>query len=582
MTMHTKVFEYPALLVRQGSDSPPLVLFSASAVDIDQWVGIPQKTRILEDGETMGFQRDDNPRRVEQIAQFYQNPHNVIHNPLLCAIRKQVGIEISFAPTHDGDLGKPNCAGTLKIALTERIKQPLVELFRDARRALEDRIPELINIPLSNEKFTSIRSKVDDSVSIDDLDEEDDPDEDSEEGGGSDTPEEALFDESHVAEFWQELRARELILEKLPGFDQEEFVGFTRQAVEALLRPIVLVDGQHRLLGALKAASDSIDETSEAYLARVAEMLQSGKPVQEVRYSLLEEKARKLPISLLLDENPGEHVFQFVIVNQKATPVRPALLGTIISTSLSENELAPISDRLEKAGVGLEEAKAGTFFARNPQSPFVHLVSRGFDDSSADLLPWTVLRTLINMFRNLSGAKFFHQGSGGPDYAKAWAHWCLAGSEIVESETDSENVDHLVAVWAQSGGPWRDVFMAFWTAVRDNLGETENTEAPNYWGRPRTSNLFNKPMLMTLATDFFSFLNDTRRTIDSPDDVKTAVDEWLRDVKKQYFARDWKLAGVKKDSVGTRKQWSKIWYNYRRDPLRLPAVAAFSILYKEG
>jgi hypothetical protein len=48
------VFEYPALLVRQGSDSPPLVLFSASAVDIDQWVGIPQKTRILEDGDPAG------------------------------------------------------------------------------------------------------------------------------------------------------------------------------------------------------------------------------------------------------------------------------------------------------------------------------------------------------------------------------------------------------------------------------------------------------------------------------------------------------------------------------------------------
>jgi hypothetical protein len=89
-------------------------------------------------------------------------------------------------------------------------------------------------------------------------------------------------------------------------------------------------------------------------------------------------------------------------------------------------------------------------------------------------------------------------------------------------------------------------------------------------------------MLMTLATDFFSFMNETRRTISSADDVKAAVDEWLRDVKKQYFARDWQLAGVKKDSVGTRKQWSKIWYNYRRDPLRVPAVGAFRSLYKEG
>jgi hypothetical protein len=576
--MPQKTFEYPALLVRQGSDSPPLVLFSASAVDINQWVGIPQKTRILDDGETMGFQRDDNQRRVEQIAKFYQNPHNVIHNPLLCAIRQKTGVEVSFTPTQANDLSNPNCAGMLTIALTERTTQPLVELFRDARLALEARIPELTDSQISSEKFTAIRSKVDESVPIESDDEEDEEDDDDDDDrGGSDTPEEGLFDESHVSEFWQELRSRELILEKIPGYDQEEFVGFTRQAVEALLRPVVLVDGQHRLLGALRAASDSIDEASEAYLARVAEMLQAGTPVQDVRYALLNEKARKLPISLLLDEKPGEHVFQFVIVNQKATPVRPALLGTIISTSLSESELNPISDRLEKAGVGLEEAKAATFFARNPQSPFAHLVSRGFDNSSADLLPWTVLRTLINIFRNLNGAKFFHEGSSGPDYAKAWAHRSLAGSEIVA--TDSQNSDDLVAAWGKSGGPWRDVFMAFWTAVRDNLGDTENTEAPNYWGKPRTSNLFNKPMLMTLATDFFSFMNETRLTISNAEDVEAGVDEWLRDVKKQYFARDWKLSGVKKDSVGTRKQWSKIWYNYRRD-LRLPPVAAFSVLYK--
>ncbi|MHC2432713.1 ParB N-terminal domain-containing protein [Bradyrhizobium sp. USDA 4451] len=578
--MQTKSFDYPALLVRQGSESPPLVLFSASAVDIEQWVGVPQKTRILDDGETMGFQRDDNPRRVEQIAQFYQDPHNVIHNPLLCAIRKEEGVEVSFVPTNQAELNNANCAGKLTITLTKRSEQPLVELFRDARLALEQRVPELSNVTLSNEKLASIRSRIDQSVPIEERDEEDERDDDPEEGGGSDTPEEALFDESHVAEFWQELKSREVLLGKLPDFDQQEFVGFSRQAVEALLRPIVLVDGQHRLLGALKAARDSIDEKSEPYLARVAALLQSGTPAADINHTMLDEKSRRLPISLLLDEKPGEHVFQFVIVNQKATPVRPALLGTIISTSLSEGELDPISERLEKAGVGLEEAKAATFFARNPNSPFAHLVSRGFDDSSSDLLPWTVLRTLINIFRNLSGAKFFHQGSGGPDYAKAWAHWCLAGSEIVDS--DSEDVEKLRKAWAEGGGPWRDVFMAFWTAVRDNLGETENTEAPNYWGRPRTSNLFNKPMLMTLATDFFSFMNDTRRTIASADDVKAAVDEWLRDVKKQYFARDWKLAGVKKDSVGTRKQWAKIWYNYRRDPLRVPAVSAFSVLYKEG
>jgi hypothetical protein len=191
-----------------------------------------------------------------------------------------------------------------------------------------------------------------------------------------------------------------------------------------------------------------------------------------------------------------------------------------------------------------------------------------------------VLLALIKMFRDLRGAKFYHQTSSRLDFARAWARWGLRESKIIAPA--SNDLNDILAAWGQSGGPWRDVFLTFWTAVRDKLADTENPSSPTYWGHPRTSNLFNKPMLMTLATDFFSYMNDTGITIQKADDVKDVVDRWLRDVEKNYFARDWKLAGVKKDSVGTRKQWSKLWYDYRRDPVRLPPVRAYSLVYKEG
>jgi len=525
MTMQTKEFDYPALLVRQGPESPPLVLFSASAVDINRWVGIPQKSRILEDGETMGFQRDDNEDRIKEIAQFYQNPHNVIHNPLLCAIRKAHGVEVSFVPAEGDDMHGQNCPGTLKIALTDRTEQPLSQLFRDARLALEERIPDLASLELSNEKYTAIRERSDLAIPTEDVEEEDPDDVSDDSGDVTGLPEEALFEESHVTEFWSDLKAREIILEQVPDFEEDEFVGFSRDAVDSLLRPIVLVDGQHRLLGALKAASDSVDPMSDAYLKHAAELLKSEPSRQKVHDAIIAEKARKLPISLLLDEKPGEHVFQFVIVNQKATPVRPALLGTIISTSLSEDELAPISDRLERAGVELESARSATFFAKNSQSPFAGLVSRGFEDSPTDLLQWSVLLALIKMFRDLRGAKFYHQTSSRLDFARAWARWGLRESKIIEPA--SNDLTEILAVWGQSGGPWRDVFLAFWTAVRDRLADTGNPSSPSYWGHPRTSNLFNKPMLMTLATDFFSYMNDTSITIQKADDVKDVVDRWL-------------------------------------------------------
>ena len=93
--------------------------------------------------------------------------------------------------------------------------------------------------------------------------------------------------------------------------------------------------------------------------------------------------------------------------------------------------------------------------------------------------------------------------------------------------------------------------------------------------------MFNKPSLLTLGTDFFAFLVETRGTIESIDAVSSLVADWLRDVDRNYFARDWRLFGVKKDAVGTRKQWSSIWQNYRIDPRMLPNVKSYSSLYKE-
>jgi hypothetical protein len=325
-------FSYPALLVRQGPDAPPLVLFSASAVEMDQWVGIPQKAKMLE-GETLGFQRDSNPTRVEQIARFYGEPRNVIHNPLLCAIREALDIEVSFKPTSkasgDSRLAIP---GNLTIKMPDRRDLPLVALLNQARVALEKRVPELANHAQPTELIAKLRKQYDAPSQLSEEDEEsdDDFDEDSvdEAGNGPVSPEEALFEESHIGDFWCQLRAREILLGQLGDqFHDETFLGFGREAVEAYLRPIVLVDGQHRLLGALKAARDSVDEDPKVS-PRVAASLRSGTSREDIANRLLIQRARRLPISMLLDPAPGEHVFQFVVVNQKATPVRPALLAT--------------------------------------------------------------------------------------------------------------------------------------------------------------------------------------------------------------------------------------------------------------
>jgi hypothetical protein len=65
------------------------------------------------------------------------------------------------------------------------------------------------------------------------------------------------------------------------------------------------------------------------------------------------------------------------------------VLGTIVSTSLSNEELSTVSERLIRAGIQLEQARAVAYLSRSPESPFADLVERGLASDTADLLPWS-------------------------------------------------------------------------------------------------------------------------------------------------------------------------------------------------
>ena len=281
--------------------------------------------------------------------------------------------------------------------------------------------------------------------------------------------------------------------------------------------------------------------------------------------------SRKLPVSLLMVDDPAEHVFQFVVVNQKATQIGTALLGTIVSTSLSNEELERVADRLSKAGIKLEDSRVISYLARHHSSPFCDLVERGLQGDAKDLLPWTVLGSLANIFRKLKGGKLYH-GKAKNDYANIWRQKYLASSGIV-ADWEAKGFKSEYEYWQQPDGPWRLVFITFWTEVRARLG-TDEADESNVWGKARSSNLFNKISLTILSADFYQYLCENKRGIDSPEDVKSLIADWLTDVKPKYFGRDWKLSGVKKDSTGIRKAWSRLWVDYRKNPV-LPKITEY-------
>lgn len=568
---------YPAVRVRQTEEAGELVLFAAPAMEIDDWSGIPQRERLGADTEAVGFQREENKKRLDELVSFFAHGRNVIQNPLLCASRD--GTKVNFDGVDNGD---GTAVGTVTIEWEDLSTLPLVELLRRVRTTLEGRLPELADMQLDEAKVARLkeRANVEHPDLVVEADDADDVDATEEDGVGSDDASEdgegatesasaVLFsDETHIADFWEEVAARVRLLEESGGsFEGDTFLGFSKEAMIAYLQPVVVVDGQHRLRGAILAAERAVN--SEALQAEVEAAVEAGGDPDEIVEELKRREARRLPVSLLLEPSPAEHVFQFVVVNQKATPIGRALLGTIVSTSLSANELAGVSERLTSAGIPLEDSQAIAYLTRHPDSPFRDLVEKGLTNEGTDLLQWNVLGSLVRVFRELKGGRLFHEKL---DYADKWRRDQLDGSGIVAGAADGEA---KLAYWARPDGPWRDVFIAFWSAVRDRLATTDDKDAGNYWGSPRSSNLFNKISLTILAADFFQFLTDRGYTIDAATDVKDFVEEWLKDVKTTYYSRDWKIGGVKKDAPGTRAQWAYLWVQYRKDPQSLPQVTNF-------
>ena len=559
--MEKVVFEYDAIKVLQTENSKPLILFSAKASDIEQWAGIPQK-KTLNPGsaETTGFQRTENLKRLKQLSSFYKNKNNVVQNNLICSLRKIEGCNVEFT-SHNSNVGK------LKIEFPDFKNTSWISLFSLLRHSLEARIGE-VTIDKSLPKYLALKSQ----IGLEDSNNEtsiDDPENDNENEGGSGNDNSitaAIYEESHLNDFLDDVAIRHELLKELGDevVDGNKFLGFDRVSILSFLLPITLVDGQHRLKGAVLAAEDLANENTDEGI----ELIEKGFSAIEVFDSLKRKYARELPISLLMEDEPKEQVFQFVVINQKATPIGKSLLGTIISTTLTTTEMEDVNERLLSSGIALDDARAITWAVRNPASPFCGLVERGTQNEGKDLLQWNVMGSLIQIFRELKGGKLFHAKN---DFAKRWKDKFLINSDLVESDSTPEAFKE----WSALDGPWQHVFIAFWNKVKAELSQSDNESRHNYWGNTRKSNIFNKISLTILAADFFKYLVNTRTTINNVACIETLVEDWLEDVNRSYFDQDWELSGIKKDSPGIRARWSENWADYRESPEQLPQVKSF-------
>ncbi|MFC9084325.1 hypothetical protein ACFTY7_47180, partial [Streptomyces sp. NPDC057062] len=287
--------KYRGVCFEQTPQSKKVVLFAAPATDVWEWSGIPQRELLddLDERETIGFQRQENDKRIEQLREFYGDPRNIVQNPLLCARRDS-------RATFEADEGQVGAvrSGWVIIEDEDLASVPLLDLFRRVGEQLRARSGQLANVKPDPDRLAALQTRLGGDVTFFSSQVEDNQED-------SDDSTQGLFaNETHILEFYQEIICRQAMLDALDGQSREthkdQFLGFTREVLESYLKPVFLVDGQHRLRGAVLAANSAAEDDSKN--AEILAKIESGEDEEALFSELAHKHSRILPVSLLMEE----------------------------------------------------------------------------------------------------------------------------------------------------------------------------------------------------------------------------------------------------------------------------------------
>jgi len=457
------VFEYKAQRFRpRAGAASELLLFVAPAKEIRSWAGVPRKAFDYQHG----FQRTLNPGRVSDVIEYFrEDPKNISPTSIVVGFTGAVQIDPAGPAVNGAE------TVTVRIVLPDLMQLSVEELTDLVLAELRGRLPD----PLIREIETNTEVAVAEAM---ELEAEDAVDESfgilSDTAVDSGSVEPSVQDRSYLGDFYAQLLGFRRSL--LPWPDE----GPLREVLYSILRPAIIVDGQHRVFGA--AASD-------------AEM--------------------NFAVCAMPQSNWAESVYQFVVINQKAKPIKPAFLSSIIATSLSADEIASVYGRLKASKIDVERAEVMEQINTDPNSPFAGLIDFEVENSPG-FLQFPGMARLAREFQNIPRS----HPNLLPD-----------------------------AEWAGVEGEWIDHFFAFWRGVR---GYFEGQD-PRLWREPTAenpNNLLKIESLQELQGLMLDNWADSRafRFGQLSDTARVAGAFW-QDFPPTFFTDEWRQKGLQ-TSVG--------------------------------
>lgn len=476
-----KTYHYIGQRFQQRPESPEVVLFIAPAEDIDDWGGVPQKSSKF----MKGFQRAEDPSRRASIGSFFEQPGNISPTAIVVAFKPNEVNVTDLQNLHglEGEEGATSQFVRIEIEYDDLSTKSIEELASMVYEALSGK-PMGSDIPVPRNEGLEGETVEDDDESYDDETEDD---------------EELEVHESQLDQFLIFLRTPGLLNE---ARDEDE--NKLRSMLINLLKPGIIVDGQHRTRGA-------------AFL----------------------EQNIPFPIVSLLNADWREQVFQFIIINQKAKPIPSEFLTAIISSSLSSDDIEQLKKRLDRSGISLEETSIMNLVNFNSQSPFRGMINFRVQGSKGTM-GYPGMLALARRFRNLrthdDKVKFrpffqavFESNCHGSNYAERRHDWLIEGV-------------------------WFKFFSAFWSQVCAKYNEQW---APG-------SNLLKIVALQELQNLFLQWLFDRTEQVEGVDDFKEKADQFLTNIKAKFFDKDWKLTSLQ--SATGRKYLREALSAARKDP----------------
>lgn len=414
-----------------------------------------------------GFQRAQIRGRVTEISKFFEDSANT----------SPTAVVVAFKPDVIRVVDLPFPINLKEVAQSELLGEPVLievtyEDLRDASvEALAAKVHELLSAQLDGVPQEEIE------VDADLLDDEDAEDQ------------ELSIHESHLTEFLSFLSSPT----ELRAYKMEDEPKL-HEMLANLLKPGTIVDGQHRVHGTA--------------------FMEQGIP---------------FPVVALVDAEWREQVFQFVVINQKAQPIRPEFLSAIISSSLSTSDIDRLKQRLEQADVPLDETHIMDLLESSPLSPF-----RSMIDFKVPGAPGARLRFsgMLNLARRFRGLRTFKKDT----------KFRLIFRSVFEANCDGVTYSERKRIWEAE--VWFRFFAEFWKAASYLLAEKDSYQ--ELW--EPGSNLMKIVTLQELQNIFLQWLFERQEMISGVEDFRDKITLFLKHLRPKFFEKEWLLKSLQSDT----------------------------------